>query len=164
MMQRGMQQWTWSMIAIINSTPDAGKEISRLRGELRFSAQTKGAMLEIDDILSQQPASTRDGTGLITVLNCTKIGINYRLTLRFEGVTMNSPEFLDFANSARLVDDAGGSAMRQNYLPPRPIPHGFDVDIVFQPSDITPTKLKWERVLEQQKFVVPFEMDKLPLR
>jgi len=164
MMQRGMQQWTWRMIAIINSTPDAGKEISRLKGELRFSAQTKGTTLEIDDIMSQQPASTRDGTELITVLNCTKIGINYRLTLRFEGVTMNSPEFLDFANSAKLVDDAGGSAMRQNYLPPRPIPHGFDVDIVFQPTDITPTKLKWERVLEQQKFVVPFEVDKLPLR
>jgi hypothetical protein len=163
MMQRGFQQWGWSLVGTLNMTADMGSELSRLRGELRFSAQTKGATLEIDDILSQQPASTRDGTGLITVLNCTKIGINYRLTLRFEGVTMNSPEFVDFANSAKLVDDGGGSAMRQNYLPPRPIPHGFDVDIVFQPTDITPTKLKWERVLEQQKFVVPFEMDKLPL-
>lgn len=109
MLQRGFQQWGWNLGGMLNMTADMGSEIARLRGELRFSAQTKGATLEIDDILSQQPASTRDGTGLITLLNCTKIGINYRLTVRFEGVTMNSPEFLDFANSAKLVDDAGGS-------------------------------------------------------
>jgi hypothetical protein len=163
MMQRGMQQWVWNLVGTITEPRDMGSEISRLRGELRFSAQTKGEMLEIDGIMGQQPASTRDGVGIITVLNCTKIGVNYRLSLRFEGVAMNSPEFLDFANSAQLVDDSGGSTMRQNYLPPRPIPHGFDVDIVFQPTDITPTKLKWERVLEEQKFMVPFEFEKLPL-
>jgi hypothetical protein len=161
MLQRGIRQWSWTLPANLHEVPDMGTEIARIRGELNFSAQTRGATLEIDDITNPQTASTRDGMATVTILNCAKTPPNYRLTIRFEGITQNAPEFLDFVDTARLVDDQGRVAPRQNYLPPRP--GSLDVEVVFQPTDITPTKLLWDRTLEQKKFAIPFELDKLPL-
>jgi hypothetical protein len=163
MFQRGMRQWSWNIQANLQEVPDIGSEIARLRGELSFSAQTRGAAMEIDDITNSQTPMTRDGLATISVISFTKMNMNYRLTARFNGVSPNSPEFSDLMNTAQLVDDQGRTAQRQNYLPPRPFAGGFDADVIFQPTDISPSKLQWERTLEQKRIVVPFEIDHLPL-
>jgi hypothetical protein len=161
--QRGLRQWAWSLPASLHEPPDMGSQIARLKGELNFSAQTRGTTMEIDDITSPQSAPVRDADTTITVLSCTKMALNYRLTIRFNGATINSPEFLDFADTAELLDDQGRVAPRQNYLPPHQFPGGMDVEMIFQPTEISATKLRWDRTLEEKKFSVPFEIDNLPL-
>jgi hypothetical protein len=161
--QRGMRQWSWMLQANLHQMPDMGTQIAQLKGELNFSAQTRGTTLEIDDITNPQTPPARDGMTTITALSCSKIGINYHLTVRFTGVTPNSPEYLDFVDTAQLFDDQGRAVLRQNYLPPHPFPGGMDVEVVFQPTDFSATKLQWERTLEEKKFSVPFEIDGLPL-
>ena len=38
-----------------------------------------------------------------------------------------------------------------------------NLTIIFQPTQNTPTKLRWEKTLEQKKLSVPFELDDIPL-
>ena len=162
-LQRGMRQWSWTLVASLTQAADMGSRIARFKGEFNFSAQTRGATLEIDDVTNPQPTPVRDGDTTITVLSCSKIGLSDHLTIRFNGASVNSPEFLDFSNTAELLDDQGRVAPRQNYLPPHQFPGGMDVEMVFQPTEISATRLQWDRTLEEKKFSVPFELDNLPM-
>jgi hypothetical protein len=162
MMQRGVRQPMWSLQTSLREVPGMGSKIARLRGEINLSAQTRSQVLEIDDITRARDATTNDGPASFTVMGCSKTNMNYQLTLMIRGITMNDPQFLDFVSSAELIDDTGHTIIRQNYIP-RPSPQGVNVILVFQPTQNTPVKLRWEKTLERKKLTIPFELDDLPL-
>jgi len=162
MMQRGVRQPLWSLQTSLREVPGMGSKIARLRGEINLSAQTRSQVFEIDDITQAHGATTQDGPASFTVMGCSKTNMNYQLTLMIRGITANDPQFLDFVNSAELVDDKGQTIIRQNYIP-RPSPEGVNIVLTFQPTQSTPVKLRWEKTLERKNLKIPFELDDLPL-
>ncbi|MGD0387446.1 MAG: hypothetical protein ABSC42_00710 [Tepidisphaeraceae bacterium] len=162
MMQRGARQPLWSLQTSLREFPGMGSKIARLRGEINLSAQTRSQVFEIEDITRARDATTQDGPASFTVMGCSKINMNYQLTVMIRGITMNDPQYQDFANSAELVDDKGQTIFLQNCIP-RPSPQVVNVILAFQPTQNTPVKLRWERTLERKMLTIPFELDDLPL-
>jgi hypothetical protein len=162
MMRAGPRQSWWPLQTNLREVPGMGSKIARLRGEINLSAQTRSQVLEIDDITRAHDATRQDGPASFTVVGCSKTNMNYQLTLIIRGITMNDPQYQDFAGSAELVDDKGQTILLQNCIP-RPSPLGMNVILVFQPTQNTPVKLRWQRTLEHKKLTIPFELDDLPL-
>ncbi|HEX4053802.1 MAG TPA: hypothetical protein VHX86_06020 [Tepidisphaeraceae bacterium] len=158
--------WAWPLQVTLQSGTGIGTKIARLRGELDFSVQTRAQTLEIDDITRAANVTKSDGDMSVTVLNCTRTNMNYQLSLEFHGAEMGSASVQDFLNSAELVDADGQSAQRQAFIPTRNVPNGggLVINMIFFPMMNTPSKLRWERTLEQKRLSVPFELDNLPLR
>jgi hypothetical protein len=148
-----------------------GSKIARLRGELNLSVQTRGQVFEINDVSHARNLTTSDGQMNVTVLSCYKMGLNYRLDLAMSGmgINMGDPSVQDFINSVELIDDQGEIVARQSVIPQLRVngvpgvPATLNLTIIFQPTQNTPAKLRWEKTLEQKKLSVPFELDDLPL-
>lgn len=154
--------WAWPLQATLQAGPEIGTKIARLRGELDFSVQTRAEVLEIDDITRATNVTKSDSDLSVTVLSCSRTNMNYQLSLEFHGAGMGDASVQDFLNSAELVDD-DGQAVRRQAIIPAPNAGGLVVNMIFAPMMNTPSKLRWERTLEQKRLSVPFELDDLPL-
>jgi hypothetical protein len=156
------REWWWPLQVTFPPTPQMGTKIARLRGQLDFTAQTRSEIIEIDDITHARDVTKNIGDMALTVRSCQRTNLNYQLSMTFQGVTQGDAMLQDFATSVELVDDDGQSVGRQAFSA-IPTAGGVLINIVFLPSMTTPSKLRWERTLEQKKLSVPFELDNLPL-
>jgi hypothetical protein len=156
------REWWWPLQVTFQPTPQMGTKIARLRGQLDFTAQTRSEIIEINDITHARDVTRNIGDMALTVRSCQKTNLNYQLSMTFQGVTSGDAMLQDFLTSVELVDD-DGQAVRRQAFNTTPTPGGVLINIVFLPSMTTPTKLRWERTLEQKKLSVPFELDNLPL-
>jgi len=163
MMMARRRQWWWPLQVTLLPNPQLGTKIARLRGQLDFTSQTRSQIVEIGDITHARNVTKDVGDVSLTVLSCQKTNLNYQLGMTLQGVTVGDPVLQDFLSSAELVDDDGQTVRRQSFGPPTPTANGVAINIVFLPSMSTPSKLRWERTLEQKKLSVPFELDDLPL-
>jgi hypothetical protein len=156
------REWWWPLQVTFQPTPQMGTKIARLRGQLDFTAQTRSEIIEINDITHARDVTRNIGDMALTVRSCQKTNLNYQLSMTFQGLTSGDAMLQDFLTSVELVDD-DGQAVRRQAFNTTPTPGGVLINIVFLPSMTTPTKLRWERTLEQKKLSVPFELDNLPL-
>ncbi len=160
-MARRRELW-WPLQVTFRPTPQMGTKIARLRGQLDFTAQTRSEIIEIDDITRARDVTKNIGDLALTVRSCQKTNLNYQLSMTFQGVTQGDAILQDFLTSVELVDDDGQAVRRQAFNATQTA-GGVLINIIFLPSMTTPTKLRWERTLEQKKLSVPFELDNLPL-
>jgi hypothetical protein len=156
------REWWWPLQVTLMPTRQIGTKIARLRGQLDFTAQTRSETVEIDDITHARDVTKSVGDVTLTVQSCQKTNLNYQLTLTLQGVALGDALLQDFLSSAELVDDEGQTVRRQSFGT-TPTPNGVVINVVFLPSMTMPSKLRWERTLEQKKLSVPFELDDLPL-
>ena len=171
MMMRGPRQPFWPLSANLRDVPGMGTRIARLRGELAVSVQTRSQVFEIDDVTHARDRVQSDGRMNVTLLSCSKINLNYRLDLACSGIGINmaDPSLQDLINTAELIDDKGQSVSHQSVVPAIPMnggagrPQTVNLTIIFQPTQNTPAKLRWEKTLEQKRLSVPFELHDLPL-
>jgi hypothetical protein len=148
-----------------------GTKIARLRGELEINVQTQAQTFEFDDVTRASGQVKNDGQVDVTLRSCSRMNLNYRLDMSFSGVgiNQNNQSVQDFMNSAQLVDDHGLVIEHQSAQPQFRaigavgVPSTENVMIIFQPTQNTPTKLRWNRTLEQKRLTVPFELDDIPL-
>ncbi|MGD0463074.1 MAG: hypothetical protein ABSB74_11370 [Tepidisphaeraceae bacterium] len=156
------REWWWPLQVTLRPTPQLGMKIARLRGRLDFTAQTRSQIVEVNDITRARNVTKNVGDLSLTVQSCQKTNLNCQLGLTLQGVALGDPVLQDFLSSAELVDDDGQTVRRQSFST-TPAADGVVINIVFLPSMTTPSKLRWERTLEQKKLSVPFELDDLPL-
>jgi hypothetical protein len=161
-MGRRRELW-WPLQVTFQPTPQMGTKIARLRGQLDFTAQTRSEIIEIDDITRARDVTKKIGDLALTVQSCQKTNLNYQISMTFQGVTLGDAILQDFLTSVELVDD-NGQAVRRQAFNTTPTPGGVLINIVFLPTMTNPTKLRWERTLEQKRLSVPFELDNLPLQ
>jgi hypothetical protein len=168
MIARGPQQYELPLQVNLQETPVMGTKIARLRGELNMVVQTHSQTYEIDDITRARDVSKSDNQMTVTVVSCSKMNLNYRVDLDCTGAAVNMG-LQDFMNSVVLIDDQGGVIQRQS--PPQQMmtQHGpgepltIRLIFIFQPTQRTPVKLRWEKTVDENKLMVPFEVDGLPL-
>ena len=168
---RGPRQAFWPIAANLRDVPGMGTKIARLRGELPISVQTRSQIFEIDDITHARDLTKSDGQMNVTVLGCSRMNLNYRVDLACTGIGMNMAEqsIQDLMNSIEIVDDQGQIISRQSVIPQLRVingggvPQTINLTIIFQPTQNTPAKLRWETTLEQKRLSVPFELHDIPL-
>ncbi len=146
--------------------PGYGNEDRTAARRTGFLGANPARTLEIDDITRAVNVTKSDGDLSVTVLSCSKTNLNYQLSLEFHGAGMGDASVQDFLNSAQLVDDDGQAVGRQAFIPTRnvmPNAGSLVINMIFAPMMTTPSKLRWERTLEEKRLSVPFELDNLPL-
>jgi hypothetical protein len=168
---QGPRQPFWSISTNLREVQGMGTKIARLRGELEINVQTQAQTFEFDDVTRASGQVKNDGQVDVTLRSCSRMNLNYRLDMSFSGVgiNQNNQSVQDFMNSAQLVDDHGLVIEHQSAQPQFRaigavgVPSTENVMIIFQPTQNTPTKLRWNRTLEQKRLTVPFELDDIPL-
>ena len=73
--------WWWIMQANLREIPHMGQRISRLRGELKFTVQSKSELIEIDDPANLKDLTRTVGTRTITFNQFTNQNGQWRLRL-----------------------------------------------------------------------------------
>ena len=104
------QQWMWNLNARLNYPADAGKQIVRLRGGMRFLVQTKAETLDVPDILKVKNLEQKVAGRRVLIKEVKAMGDTYevQMTVYRDGMSPGDWNMMSYPGSAlRLVDKNG---------------------------------------------------------
>ncbi len=162
------RRWWWLLSANLREVPDMGRKIALLRGELKFSVQTKFETMEVDDLSKLRDVKRTIDSSVFSVESLDHEDGLYRLRL-----SMDRPwpfdRLREIAASIQILD-----AQNSPYVTGEPSSRSeqgaFTMDIPFTngqamngPGLGPPAKLRWETGTQTRHLVLPFEMKNLEL-
>jgi hypothetical protein len=166
--------WWWQFRTMVHSSPDAGGKIALLRGEMKFSVQTRADVFETDDLSKLQNVTRIVNQTAITLKQFTNRNGKYELEMTFAGsAQLNQWQWNRIQNviaTIQVLDDQdqplqhrlGGIGSGEN----------LNLVIEYITNDAhdgsisntgAPKKLRWEVATETRTVSVPFELRDLDL-
>lgn len=172
------RSWWWTMQANLREVPHMGQRIARLRGELKFTVQSKSELIEIDDLGKLPEQSRTAGNRTITFHQFTSQNGLWKLHLSIvnSAARPGARPGANLFSTLQILDS-------QN----QPYPQvGVSSSVHGQESDVTlnfvsydneaqirnlgqmaglgpPAKLRWEVPTETRLITVPFELNDLAM-
>jgi hypothetical protein len=167
------QQWMWNATARLNYPENAGRQIARLKGSVKFQIQTRSETLEIPDVLTTRNFTKKVANRRVVFKELKKTGEQYEVQLTIHRDGLSDREWNATQNPAyaiRLLDrdghalnangwgsSSGGPTMTYTVNYTRTVWNG-------QRSTVgEPHRLVWEIPTETRDVTVPFEFKNLPI-
>jgi len=174
------RQWFWRLQTNLLDIHGIGKKIARLRGELKFTVQTKSEQIQVADLNHLDNLTRAVAGNSITLKQFTNDGGQYQLHVMVSGPMINDMEQVQsLLSTIQILDDqdealqpgpmsaqtenVGTLDMTLNYQPNRIVRPGGGAGRIVVNSALVPRKLRWNLTTETRAMNVPFELDNLEL-
>jgi hypothetical protein len=166
------RHWFWQLSANLLTPQGIGEKIARLKGELKFTIQTKSQTVVVDNLMQVQNLANTIGRTTLTIGQCVAEGSHFTMHLMVDGLSSGSNPWqqLQQVLGDLQVLDAQGHRLRQQQSMYNMSAHSrFEATVQYVPTDEqgqptgAPDKLKWEAASETQNRTISFELDNLDL-
>jgi hypothetical protein len=178
------RQWFWQLQTNLKDAHGSAKMIARVRGELKFTVQTKSEQIEIADVGQLNNLTRTIGASSLILKKFANEGGQYQLHVLVSGPLANDMDQVQSILSNIQILDDKDDALTQgpmsvqpdnvatlelsvNYLAnpvnrPRRA-RATDAAAADAASPLVPRKLRWELTTQTKLVSVPFELDNLEL-
>jgi len=166
--------WWWQFRTMVHANPDAGGKIALLRGEIKFSVQTRADVFETDDLGKLKDVTRIVNQTAVTLKQFTSRNGKYELGMTFAGSAhLNQWQWNRIQNviaTIQVLDDQDQPL--QHRLSGIGSGENLNLAIEFITNDArdgsisntgAPKKLRWEVATEARTVSVPFELRDLDL-
>jgi hypothetical protein len=167
------QQWMWNLSARLNYPENAGKQIARFKGSMKFLMQTKSETLDVPNILTVKNLTKTVAKRRMLIKEVKKNGDQYDVSMTLYRDGMAQPEWNALQNpgyTVHLVDKEGrnltssgwGGGSNDNEMN---YTWNFNQNVWNgqQQKLGEPHRLIWEIPIETREVNVAFEFKNLPL-
>lgn len=168
------QQWMWNLSARLTYPENAGKQIVRLRGGMRFLVQTKAETLDVPDILKVKNVEKTVAGRRVLIKEVKVMGDTYevQMTVYRDALSPNDWNAMSYPGSAlRLVDKNGkaltsagwngGGGMNEMNYNWHFNRNTWAGDRTTRPEE--PQRLVWEIPTETREMTAEFAFKDLPM-
>jgi hypothetical protein len=166
-------RWWWQLYANLAQPAGIGNKIASLKGELKFTIQTKSEVVVINNLMQVRNLIKTVGNNTLTIEKCVSDGTQYQLDLAVANMAIknnNNPwqAMQDVLASIEVLDGEDQPLRQQNVS--YNMPGGkVEAQVWFMPSTSNgrptgpPARLRWEAATETENRTVSFELHDLDL-
>jgi hypothetical protein len=166
--------WWWQLNTSVHAAPDAGSKVALMRGELKFTVQTRSDVFEIDDLTKLKNVTRLVNQTPVTLKQFTNRNGKYELEMVFAGTAqLNQWQWNRIQSviaTIQILDDQDQPLQHRGIS----ISGGenLDLSIEYVTNDAregllfnsgAPRRLRWEVATETRTVSVPFELNEQDL-
>jgi hypothetical protein len=164
--------WFWQLSANLVTPQGIGDKIARLKGELKFTIQTKSQTVVVDNLMQVQNLANTIGPITLTIGQCVAEGSHFTMHLTVNAVSLGSnpwQQLQQILGDLQVLDAQGHRLRQQQSSYSMSVRNRFDATVQYVQADDQgqptgpPDKLKWEAPSETQNRTISFELDNLDL-
>jgi len=160
----------WQLITSVHAAPEAGSKIALMRGELKFTVQTRSDVFQIDDLTKLKNITRIVNQTAVTLKQFTSRNGKYELEMVFAGTAqLNQWQWNRIQSviaTIQILDDQDQPLQHRGIS----ISGGENLDLAVEyiTNDAreglffnsgAPRKLRWEVATETRTVTVPFELN-----
>jgi hypothetical protein len=172
-MYSNQSRWWWQLYANLGQPAGIGNKIASLKGELKFTIQTKSDVIAINNLMQVRNLTKTVGNNTLTIQRCESDGAQYQLHLAVANMAIsnnNNPwqAMQDVLASIEILDRDDQPLRQQNVS--YNMPGGkIEAQVGYLPTTSSgrvtgpPATLRWEAATETENRTVPFELHDLDL-
>lgn len=166
--------WWWQLMTTVHAAPDAGSKIALMRGELKFTVQTRADVFQIDDLTKLKDITRIVNQTPVTLKRFTSHDGKYELEMIFAGAAQLNQWQWNRVQSViatiQILDEQDQPLQHRGIS----ISGGENLDLTIEYVSTygregmaftsgAPRKLRWEVATETQTVTVPFELNEQDL-
>ena len=173
-MNFNQSHWWWQLFTNLAQPAGIGNKIASLKGELRFTIQTKSEVVLINNLMQVRNLTKTIGKNTLTIEQCISDGTQYQLHLAVANMTINTNnnnpwQAMQDVLAAIEVLDSDDQPLRQQNMNYN-MPGGkVEAQVWYMATTSNgrptgaPAKLRWEAATETENRTVSFELHDLDL-